>query len=34
VNVDELRDVDAELQTLINLNHPDDYEAALRSAGF
>jgi molybdopterin-guanine dinucleotide biosynthesis protein A len=34
VNVDELRDVDPELKTLINLNHPDDYEAALRSAGF
>jgi molybdenum cofactor guanylyltransferase len=30
----ELRDVDAELRTLRNLNSPQDYEQALRDAGF
>ena len=34
VSVDELRVSDPELQTLRNLNHPADYAAALRSAGF
>jgi molybdopterin-guanine dinucleotide biosynthesis protein A len=29
----ELRDVDPDLQTLRNLNHPEDYEKALRDAG-
>ncbi|MDZ4685862.1 MAG: molybdenum cofactor guanylyltransferase [Planctomycetaceae bacterium] len=34
VPVDELRDVDPELHTLMNLNTPDDYRAALTAAGF
>jgi hypothetical protein len=29
VPTDELRTVDPELTTLANLNHPDDYQAAL-----
>ena len=33
VPVDELREVDAELQSLINCNRPEDYQAALESAG-
>ena len=33
VPVDELRAVDPELHTLINLNHPEDYRAALNVAG-
>jgi molybdenum cofactor guanylyltransferase len=33
VPVDELREVDPELLTLENLNHPEDYERALRRAG-
>ena len=32
--VDELRGVDPELLTLRNLNSPEDYEAALATAGF
>jgi molybdenum cofactor guanylyltransferase len=34
IPVDDLRDVDPQLATLQNLNHPDDYRAALRAAGF
>jgi molybdenum cofactor guanylyltransferase len=34
IPVDELRDVDPQLATLQNLNHPEDYRAALRAAGF
>jgi molybdopterin-guanine dinucleotide biosynthesis protein A len=34
VPVEELRAVDPDLQTLSNLNTPDDYLAALRHAGF
>jgi molybdenum cofactor guanylyltransferase len=34
VPVDDLRIVDSELRTLANLNHPADYFAALKSAGF
>ena len=34
VPIDEMRAVDPELATLRNLNTPDDYQAALRSAGF
>ena len=34
VNVDELRSVDPDLATLMNLNHPKDYFAALQRAGF
>lgn len=33
VSVEELRQVDPELSTLANLNHPADYFAALQSAG-
>lgn len=33
VSVDELRAVDPQLQSLCNLNRPEDYEAALRLAG-
>jgi molybdenum cofactor guanylyltransferase len=33
VPVDDLRDVDPELRTLLNLNRPEDYAAALRLAG-
>lgn len=33
VNVGELRAVDAELRTLMNLNTPDDYRRALQVAG-
>ena len=33
VPIDELRQVDPELATLMNLNRPEDYEAALRRAG-
>ena len=33
VQVDELRAVDPELESLLNLNRPEDYLAALRSAG-
>ncbi|MFV1964172.1 MAG: molybdenum cofactor guanylyltransferase [Pirellulaceae bacterium] len=32
VPIDELRDVDARLQSFINLNRPEDYFAALRQA--
>jgi molybdopterin-guanine dinucleotide biosynthesis protein A len=34
VPVDELRSVDPELDSLVNLNHPADYLAALAKAGF
>lgn len=34
VNVEELRPFDPELSTLANLNHPDEYLAALAAAGF
>ena len=34
VPVEELRDVDPELDSLMNLNHPADYLAALAKAGF
>lgn len=34
VSIDELRTVDPELRTLVNLNHPEDYQAALKVAGF
>jgi molybdopterin-guanine dinucleotide biosynthesis protein A len=34
VGADELREVDPDLDTLANLNTPDDYRAALRKAGF
>jgi molybdopterin-guanine dinucleotide biosynthesis protein A len=34
IHVDQLRDVDPNLETLQNLNHPDDYLAALKRAGF
>jgi molybdopterin-guanine dinucleotide biosynthesis protein A len=34
VDVDRLRSVDPQLDTLKNLNAPDDYQDALRSAGF
>jgi molybdopterin-guanine dinucleotide biosynthesis protein A len=33
VPVDELLDVDPELRSLMNLNHPDDYVAALQAEG-
>lgn len=33
ISVDELRAVDPELQTLANLNHPDEYERARKAAG-
>jgi molybdenum cofactor guanylyltransferase len=34
VPADELREVDPELRTLWNLNTPEDYQSALREAGF
>ena len=34
IPVDELREVDPQLATLENLNHPEDYRAALAAAGF
>jgi molybdopterin-guanine dinucleotide biosynthesis protein A len=34
VGADDLRDVDPDLDTLANLNTPDDYRAALLRAGF
>ncbi len=34
INVEDLRSVDPDLHTLKNLNAPDDYQAALRLAGF
>ena len=34
VPVEELRSVDPQLSTLENLNHPEDYRAALVAAGF
>ncbi len=34
VDVERLRNADPELQTLKNLNHPADYDAALKIAGF
>lgn len=34
VDVEDLRDADPALDTLKNLNRPDDYQAALRAAGF
>lgn len=34
VPVDSLREVDPQLATLENLNHPEDYVAALRAAGY
>lgn len=33
VDVDELRDVDPDLRTLMNLNQPEDYQLALKTAG-
>jgi molybdopterin-guanine dinucleotide biosynthesis protein A len=33
VQPEELRDVDPELVTLVNLNHPEDYRQALEKAG-
>jgi molybdopterin-guanine dinucleotide biosynthesis protein A len=33
VTVEELRDVDPDLDTLFNVNTPDDYHTALRRAG-
>ena len=33
VPVEELRTVDPNLSTLMNLNHPEDYQAALQIAG-
>jgi molybdopterin-guanine dinucleotide biosynthesis protein A len=33
INADALRTVDPELHSLKNLNHPEDYAAALRAAG-
>lgn len=33
VSVDELRGVDPDLQSLLNVNRPEDYEVALRLAG-
>ena len=33
VSAEELRDVDPTMQTLRNLNTPEDYQAALRDAG-
>ena len=32
VSVEELRKVDSKLSTLMNLNHPEDYQAALEQA--
>jgi molybdopterin-guanine dinucleotide biosynthesis protein A len=34
VDVDNLRGVDSELATLRNVNHPQEYEEALKDAGF
>ena len=34
VNVEDLQKVDPELHSLMNLNRPEDYQAALRLAGF
>jgi len=34
IAIDELRVVDPNLQTLVNLNQPENYLAALRTAGF
>jgi molybdopterin-guanine dinucleotide biosynthesis protein A len=34
VDVEQLRAVDPELRTLVNLNHPEDYQAALKIAGY
>ena len=34
VEADELRAVDPDFLTLRNLNHPDDYRAAMQAAGF
>ena len=34
IPVDELRQVDPQLSTLMNLNYPEDYNAALSAAGF
>jgi molybdopterin-guanine dinucleotide biosynthesis protein A len=34
VAVEELRSVDPQLSTLMNLNHPEDYQSALSAAGF
>lgn len=34
IPVEELRQYDGELSTLMNLNHPEDYVAALKAAGF
>ncbi len=33
VDVEELRTADPELRSLMNLNHPDDYQRAIRLAG-
>jgi molybdopterin-guanine dinucleotide biosynthesis protein A len=33
VEVDMLRDVDPDLESLLNTNRPEDYELALRRAG-
>ncbi|MDA1017541.1 MAG: molybdenum cofactor guanylyltransferase, partial [Planctomycetota bacterium] len=34
IDVSELRDVDPQLESLRNMNTPDDYESALKLAGF
>ena len=34
IDAQQLRDVDPQLDSLTNLNHPDDYLAAVRAAGF
>lgn len=34
VSVEDLRTVDSTLSTLMNLNHPEDYQSALRLAGY
>jgi molybdopterin-guanine dinucleotide biosynthesis protein A len=34
IPVDDLRAVDPDLHSLLNLNHPQDYVAALKAAGF
>jgi molybdenum cofactor guanylyltransferase len=34
IPVEDLRQYDRELSTLMNLNHPEDYLAALKAAGF
>lgn len=34
VDVETLRSIDPELDSLRNMNHPEDYQAALRAAGY